>query len=72
MNAGQSGTDNSPKRPQQLDELLWVPPRFVRPSAVAEPVQGIADIHVRHALPPQFDDLGHDLGVDGPQAGSRG
>ena len=32
--------------PQQLDDLLRVPPRFARPGAVAEAVQFLADRHV--------------------------
>ena len=56
------------ERTQQLDDLLRVLPPLARPGAVAEPVQGFADLHVRLALPPQFDGLGDRLGVDGPQA----
>lgn len=34
------------ERPQQLDDLLRVPLPLPLPSGVAEPVQGIADLHV--------------------------
>jgi len=44
-----------------------VSPRFARPGAVAEAVQFLADLGVRFALPPQFDGLGVDIGVDGPE-----
>ena len=40
-----------------------MPPGFARPGSVAEPVQGIADLYVRLALPPQFDCLCDHLGV---------
>jgi len=43
------------ERPQQLDDLLGVPPQLTRPGAVSEPVQFLADLHVRLALPPQFE-----------------
>jgi len=43
------------ERPQQLDDLLLVPPRFAGPGPVAEPVEGVADFHMRLALPPRFD-----------------
>src|SRR5262245_43232355 len=53
------------ERPQQLDDLLRVPLPLARSSAVAEPVQGIADLHVCLALLPQFDAPGDRLGVAG-------
>src|SRR5437667_10296 len=56
------------ERPQQLDDLLRVPPSLARPGAVAEPVQGFADLHVRFALPPQFDGLGDHTGEDNADA----
>lgn len=44
-----------------------MPPGFARPGAVAEAVQFLADLDVRLALPPQFDGLGVDIGVDSPE-----
>jgi hypothetical protein len=57
----------STERPQQLHDLLRVLPPLARPGPVAESVQGFADLHMRLALPPQFDGFGDHLGVDGPQ-----
>ena len=57
----------SPEGPQQLDDLLRVPPGLARPGPVAEAIQFLADLHMRLALPPQFDGLGVDIGVDGPK-----
>src|SRR5262245_21577076 len=55
------------ERPQQLDDLLGVPPSLASPGGVAKAVQGFADLHVRHALPPQFDGLGVNIGINGPE-----
>jgi hypothetical protein len=49
---------------QPLDDLLRVSPGFARPGVVVEAVQFLADLGLRLALPPQFDGLGVDFGVD--------
>ncbi len=65
---GDQGLMTAAARPQQLDDLLRVLPGIARRCAVAEAVQDFADLLVRLALTPQFDGLGGDLGVNGPQA----
>jgi hypothetical protein len=47
---------------------MRVPPGFALLRAVADVVWFIAIVHVRHTLPPQFDGLVVNLGVDGTQA----
>jgi hypothetical protein len=53
--------------PEQLDDLLRVPPGFARPGAVTEPVQFLADLKVCFARVPQLPGPGGYLGIGGLQ-----
>ena len=52
--------------PQQLDDLLRVPPPLPGPGAEPQPVQLLADFWVGQPTVPKLDRFGDDLGVDAP------
>jgi hypothetical protein len=51
------------ERPQQLDNLLRVPPALASAGPVAKPVHRLVDLDVRHALHPQVHRRRQNLGV---------